>query len=88
MFNLEIGRVVEEVKKNNAKRVLIQLPDGLKPRAKEIVDAIEKQTGAKAFVWLSSCFGGCDIPLGLNTIQIDNFIQFGHNKYNKTKGEW
>ena len=88
MFNLELPRIIEEVKKANKKRVLIQLPDGLKPRAAEIVKAIEKNTDAKAFIWFSSCFGACDLPLGLETLGIDLLVAIGHNKYHKSMGGW
>ena len=88
MFNLELERVIKEIKEQQSKQVLIQLPEGLKPRAQEVVEAIEKQTEAKAFIWLGSCFGACDLPLGLNVMGIDLMVQFGHNPYHKTKEEW
>mgnify|MGYP001559749146 FL=1 len=87
MYKLELDKVISEVKQRNAKQVLVQLPDGLKTRAHEIIDAIESNTDAKAFLWLSSCFGACDLPLGLDILKIDLMIQFGHNRYWKTK-EW
>ncbi len=87
MYNLELDKVISEIKQRNAKQVLIQLPDGLKIRAAEIVDAIESQTDAEAFLWLTDCFGACDLPLGLDILKIDLMIQFGHNRYWKTK-EW
>ena len=59
-YDLEFDRAVSEIKKVGAKRVCIQLPEGLKPKAKEIVDAVEKETNAKALIWLNSCFGACD----------------------------
>lgn len=87
MYNLELNKVIEEIKARNAKQVLIQLPDGLKIRAAEIIDSIENNTDAKAFLWLTDCFGACDLPLGLDILKIDLMIQFGHNRYWKTK-EW
>ncbi|HRZ85346.1 MAG TPA: diphthamide synthesis protein [Candidatus Paceibacterota bacterium] len=85
MYNLELDKIVKEIKKLKAKRVLIQLPDGLKPNAEQIVDYIQKSTNSKVqvFVWLGTCFGGCDIPSNLNIINIDLIVQFGHNKFDK-----
>ena len=37
-YDLELKRVASEIKKQKAKKVLIQLPDGLKPQATEISD--------------------------------------------------
>jgi len=78
MYNLELEKVINEIKNQKAKTVCIQLPDGLKPKAKEIADKIEKETNAKLFIWLGSCFGGCDTPDLKNT---DLLIQWGHNKW-------
>ncbi len=88
MFRLEIDKVIAEVKARNAKNVLLQLPDGLKERAHEVVDAVERETGAEVFIWFSSCFGQCDYPLGLGPLGIDLMVQFGHNRYNKSPDEW
>ena len=88
MFNLELEKVIEEIKKRNSKKVLLQLPDGLKTQAQEIVNNIEKNTNAEVFIWFGSCFGACDIPFGLNVLGIDLLVQFGHNRYNKTIEGW
>ena len=79
-YNLELNKAVKEIKKQKAKSVLIQLPDGLKPRAKEIADTLEKQTKAKIFIWLGSCYGACDYP---NLKGIDLLIQWGHSEFRK-----
>ena len=77
-YNLELNKAVKEIKKQKAKTVLIQLPDGLKPRAKEIADELEKQTKAKIVIWLGTCYGACDYP---NLKNIDLLIQWGHNEF-------
>ena len=87
MYSLEIPKVIEEINKRNSKRVLLQLPDGLKNHADEIVNEIELKTSCEIFIWLTSCFGACDLPLDLDILKIDLMIQFGHNRYWKTE-EW
>ncbi|HLD10607.1 MAG TPA: diphthamide synthesis protein [Candidatus Nanoarchaeia archaeon] len=74
-YDFEFDRIVNEIK--NAKTVLIQLPDGLKPYFKEIVDYLEARTKASIFIWEGSCFGACDIP----NANFDLLVQFGHNSY-------
>jgi len=86
MYKIELEKVIQNIKEKNAKQVLIQLPDGMKHKADLIVDEIEKNTSAKAFVYLGSCFGACDLPLGLDILGIDLVIQWGHNRFNKE--EW
>lgn len=83
MYNLELNKIIQEIKKRNSKQVLLQLPDGLKNKSDKIVDFIEENTNAKAFLWFGGCFGACDLPLGLNILNIDLIVQFGHNKFNK-----
>ena len=46
-FDLEEERLKQEIRKTGAKKVLIQLPEGLKPQALYIAKFIEK-TGARS----------------------------------------
>lgn len=86
MYKLELEKIIKEIKKINAKKVLIQLPDGMKHKAYLVVNYIEKNTNSKAFIWLSDCYGACDLPLGMDILNIDLIIQWGHNRFNKE--EW
>lgn len=78
-YNLELNKAIKEIKKQKAKKVCIQLPDGLKPKAQEIADKIEKQT--QVFIWLNSCFGACDVPEHIKKLGIDLLIQWGHSEW-------
>jgi|TARA_Y100000310_G_scaffold254839_1_gene262017 2-(3-amino-3-carboxypropyl)histidine synthase len=80
-YDLELHKAVGEIRKNNAKLVCIQLPDGLKPKAEEIQQHIEKNTDASVVIWLGSCWGGCDTPLVVEKLGVDLLIQWGHNEY-------
>jgi 2-(3-amino-3-carboxypropyl)histidine synthase len=81
-YDLELERTVIEIKKSKAKLVLLQFPDGLKPYATSVVDFLENKTDAEFLIWFGSCYGACDIPIGLERIKpkIDLVIQFGHNE--------
>ncbi|MEK6949642.1 MAG: diphthamide synthesis protein [Nanoarchaeota archaeon] len=80
-YDIELNKAVDEIKKANAKLVCIQLPDGLKPKAREIQEYIEKNTDASVVVWLGSCWGGCDVPLSVEKLGVDLLIQWGHSHY-------
>ena len=86
MYDLELERVVKEIQDNQAKLVCLQLPDGLKLKANEIEAEITAKTSARVLIWLGSCFGACDLPLGLERLGIDLVISWGHNKFRKE--EW
>jgi 2-(3-amino-3-carboxypropyl)histidine synthase len=83
-YDLELEKVIKEVKKTKAKIVCVQLPEGLKPFALKIVDEIEKKTSAKCVIWMNSCYGACDVP-NLSHIKpkIDLLIQWGHSKFSR-----
>lgn len=81
MYNLEIKKAVNEIKSSNSKRILVQLPDGLKPKANIIQSELEK-TGAEIFIWAGSCFGACDLPQEYaKKMKCDLIIQWGHSKW-------
>ncbi len=85
-YDLELNKIIETVKKNKYKTVLLQLPDGLKPKAKDIVDELLSKTTAEVMIWSGSCYGACDIPLGIKELGVDLFVQLGHNAFKKTNG--
>ncbi len=78
-YDLEVDKLIAEIKKEKHKTVLIQLADGLKPMAKEIVDQVRDQTNAEVLIWMGSCFGACDIP----SVDADLVVQWGHNLFKK-----
>jgi len=80
-YDLELNKAVEKINKHDAKLVCIQLPDGLKPKAKEIQQYLKKETDANIVFWLGSCFGACDVPVELERLNFDLLIQFGHSKW-------
>ena len=82
-YNLEIERAEKEIKKQKAKVVCLQFPDGLKQYALDIAKEIEGRTGAKCLVWLGSCFGACDLPPQSEILGADLIIQFGHSEWKK-----
>ena len=81
-YDLELKRIITQIRKQKSKLVLLQFPDGLKPYATAIVDYLSEKTKAEFLIWFGTCFGACDIPSGLEKIKpkIDLIIQFGHNE--------
>ncbi len=92
-YDLELEKVLLEIKKTKAKFVLLQFPDGLKVYATSIVDFLENklapkgvhpksESGGKFLIWLGSCYGACDTPILGKELEkkIDLVIQFGHSE--------
>ena len=73
-YEMELGRIVDEVSRVGAKSVLLQLPDGLKPWGPTLVDYISEKCDVEVRIWLGDCFGACDLP----DSDCDLVVQFGH----------
>lgn len=82
-YELEIEKIVKTIKKENAKLILLQFPDGLKPYSTIIAEEIEKRLRGKAecLIWLGSCFGACDVPLQVEKLGVQLIVQFGHSAW-------
>ena len=80
IYDLEINKIVRSVKGKKAKKVLLQFPEGLKPYAQVICDEIEEKADCKCVIWMDTCFGGCDVPIGVSGLGVDMIVQFGHSK--------
>jgi len=89
-YDLELGKVAEEVKKLASTKpkvkVCLQFPDGLKPKAIEVVAELEKLTEGKASfqIWAGSNFGACDYPWYLKDLNFDLLVNFGHSVFKKS----
>jgi len=82
-YDLEIAKIIAEIKKQQAELIVLQFPDALKLYATQIAEEIENKTNCQCLIWMASCFGACDMPLQVEQLKpkIDMIIQFGHNKF-------
>ncbi len=61
-FDFEEERIKQEINKIGAKRVLLQLPEGLKPEGPRLAKIVEKE-GALPIISADPCYGACDIAV-------------------------
>src|SRR5512138_2230575 len=79
-FDFEEERIKQEIVKLSAKRVLLQLPEGLKPEAPKIAKTVEK-TGALPIISVDPCYGACDLAMcEAEGLDVDLIVHFGHAK--------
>jgi 2-(3-amino-3-carboxypropyl)histidine synthase len=79
-FDFEEERIKQEIAKLGAKRVLLQLPEGLKPEGPRLAKIIEG-TGALPIISADPCYGACDLATAeAERLGIDLIIHFGHAK--------
>jgi len=87
-YDLDEQRIIKEIKEKGHKRGLLQLADGLKPQARDLVKTIESETDAECLIWFGSCFGACDLPLSIKSLGVSLVVAFGHNTYIKDVKGW
>ncbi len=79
-FDFEEERIKQEITKLGAKRVLLQLPEGLKPEGPHLAKIIEK-SGALPIISADPCYGACDIAVNeAESLGVDLIVHFGHSK--------
>ena len=82
MYDLEEGRLVAEITGRGARRLLVQLPDGLKNEGPRLASLIREKTGAEVFVSASPAWGACDLSLDAAVrLKADLLVHYGHNEF-------
>jgi 2-(3-amino-3-carboxypropyl)histidine synthase len=78
-YDFELEKIKKVIKERGARRVGLQLPEGLKTVATDIAAEISKDTGAEVIISGNSCYGACDIDEKLERI-VDVLFHFGHTE--------
>ena len=75
MMELQIERAIAEIGARGAGVVGLQMPEGLKTRARGMAREIEEATGSRVLILGDPCYGACDLrtPRG-----IDLLVHVGH----------
>lgn len=80
-LNFEKEKLVKELKKIKPKKVLVQLPEGIKQNAFEIAEIIEN-LGIETIFSGETVWGGCSIALQeAEALSVDLIVHFGHAKF-------
>ncbi|QGA54908.1 diphthamide biosynthesis enzyme Dph2 [Sulfolobus sp. E5-1-F] len=82
-YNFEEERVVKEIREKNAKRVLLQFPEGLKYFSIDIVKKLKEKLPYVDFIISGEpSWGACDIAEDeAQQVNADLIIHFGHTPY-------
>ncbi len=77
-FDFEEERIKQEITRLSARRVLLQLPAGLKPEAPRLAAVVEK-AGALPIISADPCYGACDLAVDeAERLDADLIVHFGH----------
>lgn len=88
-YEIILDDVIKTIKKENYRRIILQLPEGLKPKKDDIIGFLKKNVDVEIILLADPCFGACDIPFfENNNLKIDMILQIGHSEIkNLKKGE-
>ena len=59
--DFQLEELIERIQKNDNRLVALQVPEGLKMQALEMMDEIESESGAKVVLAADPCYGACDL---------------------------
>ncbi len=82
-YDFKLGYLSKIIEKSNYKKILLQLPNGLKKYYKYIVDYLsEKHPGIEVYISLTPTYGACDVAEEhARRIGADLIVHIGHNIY-------
>ncbi|GAA5898608.1 hypothetical protein JCM6882_000878 [Rhodosporidiobolus microsporus] len=79
-YNFEIPKSIAQIKKNEAKRVALQMPEGLAMYGCALVDVIERFSGAECVIMGDVTYGACCIDdYTARALGCDMMIHYGHS---------
>lgn len=78
MFDLKLEYIAAWISNGGYASVALQLPEGLKLRAMEIVDFLSHNTNASFIILGDPCYGACDVFTDFRDVA-DALVHFGHS---------
>jgi 2-(3-amino-3-carboxypropyl)histidine synthase len=82
-FNFENEKLIKELKRIKPKRVLIQLPEGIKQNAFDVLK-IFQDLNIEAVFSGETCWGGCSVGVDeAKSVNADLIVHFGHSEFVK-----
>jgi len=82
MLELDLDKAVKAVKDKGAGKVAVQIPEGLKTRALEIAEKLEKEAGCEVFTFIEPCYGACDLAdAKAKQLGAEMLLHFGHTRF-------
>jgi 2-(3-amino-3-carboxypropyl)histidine synthase len=84
-YDFEVNKVISEIKRIGARRVLLQAPPGLKKYLGSVAECLERLGNVEVFINIDDVYGGCDLLYNdvINFANIDLVIHYGHTPYPK-----
>ncbi|ABO35785.1 diphthamide biosynthesis protein [Methanococcus maripaludis C5] len=88
MWDLETDWVLNEIKTRNARKVVLQAPEGLKRAVEKEIEFLKTKFDAELMIWGETCFGACDLcDEEVKILGTDLIIHYGHEELSYVHSE-
>ena len=85
--DFQLDELVERIKANDNRLVALQVPEGLKMQALEMMDSIENESSAKVILAADPCYGACDLVHDkMRSMGVELVAHMGHSQMNIDSG--
>ena len=84
--DFQLDELVERIKSNDNRLVALQVPEGLKMQALEMMDKIEDDSNAKVILAADPCYGACDLVHDKMRAMVLSWSLKGHSQMNIDSG--
>lgn len=85
--DFELDELIERIKSNDNKLVALQVPEGLKMQALDLMDTIETNTSSKVILAADPCYGACDLVHDkMKMMGVELVAHMGHSQMNIDSG--
>ncbi len=82
---LDLKTVLEKLRKLKARKILLQAPEGLKPKIQGFASSLEKE-GIEVTISCDPCYGACDIrDREAKLLGCDALLHIGHTEFSPVK---
>ena len=85
--DFQLDELVTRIKSNDHRLIALQVPEGLKMQALEMMDQIEDDSDAKVVLAADPCYGACDLVHDkMRAMGVELVAHMGHSQMNIDSG--
>ena len=85
--DFELDELMERIRSNDNRLIALQVPEGLKMQALEMMDTIETETSAQVVLAADPCYGACDLVHDkMQLMGVELVAHMGHSQMNIDSG--
>ena len=85
--DFQLDELVDRIKSNDHRLIALQVPEGLKMQALEMMDQIEDDSDAKVVLAADPCYGACDLVHDkMRAMRVELVAHMGHSQMNIDSG--